>query len=288
MRAWLSIAALAVAVAALGYWVYSRPEAPSEYAHALSSLAAKDVQRIRLERPASAPASAPVAVLIERRDDAWRITEPFSARADTFQVGRLLAILDARSSTRFPATELSRYGLDAPRARLTLNDERVSYGAVNTMTREQYVHAGDAVYAVPLAQRLALPRDANALISRALLAANEVPTRLELPELKATLAEGQWKIEPSAAETSPDERNAWIDAWRNATAVQAVRYDGPAHTAEITIATKEGPSIALAILQREPELVLLRMDEGIAYHFFADAGRRLLSPPATPAERANK
>lgn len=288
MRAWLSIGALAVAVAALGYWAYSRPEAAPAYAHTLSSLAAKDVKRIRLERPASAPDAPPVAVVLERADDAWRITEPYSARADAFQVGRLLAILDTRSSTRYPATELSRYGLDAPQARLTLNDERVSYGAVNTMTREQYVMAGDAVYAVPLAQRLALPKDANALVSRALLAPGEVPARFELPGFSATSAEGQWVIGPSPADATPDERNAWSDAWRNATAVQAVRYEGPAPTPEVTIAMKDGRSIALAILQREPELVLLRMDEGIAYHFFADTGRRLLSPPAKPAERVNK
>lgn len=278
-----------MAVAALGYWAYSRPEATPAYTHTLSSLAAKDVKRVRLERPASAPTAPPVAVALERAGDAWRITEPFSARADAFQVGRLLAILDARSSTRYPATELSRYGLDAPQARLTLNDERVSYGAVNTMTREQYVRAGDAVYAVPLAQRLALPRDANALISRALLAPGEVPARFELPGFTATSADGQWVIQPSPAEASPDERNAWSDAWRNATAVQAVRYEGPpAATPEVTIATKDGRSIVLAILQRDPELVLLRIDEGIAYHFFADTGRRLLSPPATPAERAGK
>jgi len=278
-----------MAVAALGYWVYSRPQAAPARTHTLSSLAAKDVTRIRLERPASAPnAPSSVAVVIERADDAWRITEPYSARADAFQVGRLLAILDTRSATRYPATGLSRYGLDAPQASLTLNDERVSYGAVNTMTREQYVMAGDAVYAVPLAQRLALPRDANALISRALLAPGEVPARFELPGFTATSADGLWVIEPSPADVSPDQRNAWSDAWRNATAVQAVHYQGPATTPDVTIATKDGRSIALAILQREPELVLLRMDEGIAYHFFADTGRRLLAPPGLPSERVNK
>src|SRR5688572_14416355 len=103
MRAWMSIAALTVAVAALGFWVYSRPTAPGAQAHRISTLEPGEVRHIRLERPAAATkAAAPVAVVLERKDDTWRMTEPFSARADAFQVGRLLAILDARSSSRYP------------------------------------------------------------------------------------------------------------------------------------------------------------------------------------------
>jgi hypothetical protein len=289
MRAWISIAALTVAVAALGFWVYSRPTAPSAHPHRISALEPAQVRQIRLERPAAAAkAAAPVAVVLERKDDAWRMTEPLAARADAFQVGRLLAILDARSSSRYPATDLARYGLDTPQAVLTLNDQTIGYGAVNSMTREQYVLTRDAVYAIPLAQRMALPRDANALLARGLLAPNEVPTRLELPAFTATLDDGTWSIAPSPSDAGADERNAWVDAWRNATAVQAVRHDGRAATPQVKIGLKDGRTVPLAILQREPELVLLRLDEGIAYHFFADTGRRLLSPPAAPGERANK
>jgi len=42
---------------------------------------------------------------------------------------------------------------------------------------------------------------------------------------------------------------------------------------------KGGAELALGLLAREPELVLLRADEKLQYHFRADAAKRLLSPP---------
>jgi hypothetical protein len=35
----------------------------------------------------------------------------------------------------------------------------------------------------------------------------------------------------------------------------------------------------LGIVQRAPELVLVRQDEGVEYHFVAAVARRLLAPP---------
>src|ERR671913_753356 len=165
MRAWITIALLLAAVAGLGTWVYYRQrEAPSATTAALSELKPKGVSRIRLEH--ASQASAPVAVVLQRKDDAWHMVEPFKARVDPFQVDRLLAVLDLRSSARYPANDLARYGLAPPVARLTIDDQTFAYGAVNTVTREQYVMTRDAVYAIPLAQRNALPRGAEALIAK--------------------------------------------------------------------------------------------------------------------------
>jgi len=273
MRAWIPLALLSVAVAALGAWVYYRPVAAGAESGALSSLRADEVKRIRLERANE--------IVLERANADWRMTQPFSARADAFQVQRLLAILEARSSARLPATDLARYGLDAPQAKLTLDEQTFSYGAVNTMTREQYVLTNDTVHAVALAQRMALPRDANQLISRALFGPGETPVRFELPGLTVALDDGKWTTAPAAGDVSADERNAWVDAWREATAVQAARHGGgdQAGTQKITVGLKDGRTITLGILQREPELVLLRTDESVEYRFFADSAKRLLAPP---------
>lgn len=141
MRSWLYLAALAAVVAALSAWVYYKPDARTSETYALSQLKAGEVKRIRLERAAAAEASAPAdapatPIELERRGDVWHITVPFSARAEGFQVERLLGVLDARSAERFAAAGLDRYGLVQPQSTVTLDTQTFAFGAVNTATRE--------------------------------------------------------------------------------------------------------------------------------------------------------
>ena len=289
MRSWLNLAALAAVVAALSAWVYYRPDAQPSETYALSQLKAADVTRIRLERlaaaaepaaHASSPAAGPAtAIDLERRGEAWHITAPFVARADAFQIERLLSILEARSLGRFAPADLERYGLAQPQSRLTLNGQSFAFGAVNTATREQYVLTDGAVYAIALAQRTAIPRDPDALVSKALFAPHEAPVRIELPQLVAALEDGTWKFTPAREDLGADERNAWAERWRQALAVRAARHDGKPAEGEVKVELKDGGTLTFGILQREPELVLLRADEGIRYHFFAETAKRLLSAP---------
>lgn len=275
VRSWLYLLVMAAVVAALSAWVYYRPEVGKTESYALSQLKAANVKRIRLER-----FEPETTVELERRGDVWRVTAPFSARADGFQVERLLAIVDTRSVGRFASKDLDRYGLAQPSSRVTLDGQTFAFGAVNTATREQYVLTDGAVYAIALTQRTAIPRDPDALISRALFAPHEAPVRIEAPVFAAALEDGAWKFTPALDDVTPDERNEWADRWRQALAVRAARHDGKSAESAIKVEFKHGGTLELGILQREPELVLLRADEGIQYYFFAEAAKRLLSPPA--------
>ena len=138
-RIWLNLALL-LAVVGLASLLYFKPQsnAPSEYR--LSTLQASDIQSITIDKPAG--------LNLEKRDHSWFITRPFVARADTFQVERLLEILSATSKQRFPANDLKRFDLDQPQARLTLGKQAFSFGALNPLTAEQYVATADNVYLV--------------------------------------------------------------------------------------------------------------------------------------------
>jgi hypothetical protein len=276
MRSWLTLALLGAIVAALGAWAYFKPPALDADTHALSRLKAAAVKRVRVERFDGGKAAP--AIVLERQAAGWRMIAPLAARAEAGQVERLLGILDARSAARYPAADLARYGLGEPQAKLTIDDQVIAYGAVNPMTREQYVLTLDAVYLVPIARSSTLPRGAEALLARALFAPGENPVRFELPGFAVTLEDGTWKVAP-AGEASADERNAWVDGWRHATAVRAARHDGRAPAATIRVRLKDGRTLELGILEREPDLVLVRTDENMQFHFLADAAKRLLSPP---------
>ena len=280
MRSWASTVVLFVVVAALGAWVYLRPAPKGADRHALATLKPNDVTRIRFERGATGQVTAPPTIVLERHGDEWRMTQPLNARAEAFIVQRLLGILDAHSTVRYPAGDLVRYGLDTPYAVLALNDRMFSYGAINKTTREQYVSTGDSVYLVPLAYTTDLPRSAEAMLARQFLGRKESAVRFALPGFVVEAADGTWRVSPPT-EASADERTAWVDAWRQASAMRVARSDAHAASADITIGLADGKSIGVSILRREPELVLLRLDEGVAYHFPAENSKRLIEPPGS-------
>jgi hypothetical protein len=271
-RSWLGLAGLIVAVLALAAWVYWRQPAEHTVAPALSKIEPAHVQLIRYEYGADSE------VVLERRGPHWRIAAPFDARADSFQVERLLATVQARASARYPASDLARFGLERPVARLALGDVSFSFGSINTTTREQYVLTREGVHAVPIAY-VRLPRSAEAFIARELFGPEESPVRFQLPGFSMTLEDGRWTLRPQVTETGADERTAWAERWRLATGAQAALYDGAASGEPMAVGLKDGRTIEIGILRREPELVLVRHDERVQYFFSAEAGRRLLPPP---------
>lgn len=279
---WLN-ALLLVAVAGLGLFVYLRPKSDAPAEHALSTLKPEDIGSIRIEREGAA------AVVLERKQDAWFLVAPLAARADDFAVQRLLAIVQAKAAHRLAATDLARFDLERPQARLMVDGQSFAFGVVSEVAREQYVLTGNAVYAVDPRYGMALPGNAAALISRRLLAPGEVPVRIEVSGFSVTQRDGRSVLAPAPGESSQDDLNRWVDEWRLATASRVEPHAKGKPRGEIRLEFKDGTRLALGILAREPELVLLRPDERLQYHFFAEVAKRLLSPPGSARdERAGK
>jgi hypothetical protein len=270
-RRWLNVALLA-AVVALALLAYFKPH-KSEPEHQLSTLKAADAKSIRIEIAGAAP------IVLERAATEWRLSAPLAARADSFQAQRLLEILDATSKDRFPATGLARFDLTDPYARITINHQTFGFGAVNPMSREQYVLTQDGIYLIPLRYGAALTKDALQLASKQLFAAEEAPVAFEFKEFGLAQQDGKWRLTPSAADLSQDDLNRWVDEWRLATALAVLPMSDRKPLASIKVKLKSGGDISLAVVQREPELRLARSDQQFEYQFTADAAKRLLAPP---------
>lgn len=271
-RLWLN-AALLAAVAVLALVAYFRPH-QSEPEHRLSALKAADVRKIRIDVAGNPP------LALERTESDWRLTAPVAARADSFQTQRLLAILDATSKDRLPAAGLARFDLNEPYARVTLDQQTFSFGAVNQMSREQYVLTQDGVYLVPLRYGAALPKTVLQLVSKQLFAADEAPVAFEFRDFSLAQQDGKWVMSPAPADMSQDDINRWIGEWRLATALAVQAADNRKPLATIKVRLGNGSDLTLAVLQREPELVLARGDQPFAYQFAGETAKRLLAPPA--------
>lgn len=266
----LGLAALVVALALL-VWLKPKTSAPPEFR--LTTLAAPDVRRIAIDKPGQP------AIVLHKSAAGWRLDAPFSARADHPAVERLLEILAAASSQRFPATDLGRFQLDPPLLRLTLNDQEFRFGTQNPLTGEIYIATTDQVYLVApryLASALRMPAD---FAARAFLAEEEKPAGFDFADLQLTLqGDGKWSVTPPRQDLGPDDLNRWRDEWVHASALLAQPHDGTPPLETFRLHLRDGRSITCQVLKREPELVLLREDERLQYHFPADVGKRLLHP----------
>jgi len=273
-RVWWRTAILAVAVAALGLFVYLKPDSPSG-GYALSTVKPEAVRVIRLERPRK------TTIALEKRGEDWFVTSPFAARAEPLQVERLLAIVGARSAARLAASDLERFDLARPAAHLTIDAQSFDFGIVNEVSREQYVLTGGAVYTVNPHYGALLPASPGELIARQLLGKSEVPVRIELNEFNIANEGGKWVLRPAGGDLSQDDLQRWVDNWRYASALRVEAYGEGTPAAEVKMRLKDGTALALGILSREPELALLRPDQKLVYYLSSGAARRLFARPGT-------
>lgn len=277
-KSWVLNAVLLVVVVALGFFAYLKPRSDEPTTYALSTLQADQVRQVRLDRGGSP------AIAIEKKGNLWLIIAPFTAHADPFHVERLLAIVAARAAHRFAGTDLARFELDQPPARLTIDGQSFSFGAVSAVTREQYVLTGGTVYAIDPRYGRALPATPEQLIRRQLFAGNEAPARFEFRDFSVTQNDGKWSVTPPASALSQDDFNRWVDEWRHVTALRAERHADNKPIGEIKVEFKDGRKLTLGILQREPELIISRPDEKLQYYFPTETAKRLLMPPGRQSQ----
>jgi hypothetical protein len=271
--------ALLAAVIALALFAYYKPH-NGEPEHQLSVIKAADATSIKIEIAGDPP------LALTRTGAEWKLTAPVPARADNIQVQRLLEILEATAKDRFPATGLARYELNEPAARITVNQQVFGYGAINQMSREQYVLTQDGIYPVSLRYGTLLPKNYLQVVSRQLFAADEAPVAFHFNEFSLAQQDGKWQLTPPAAELGADDIGRWADEWRLATALGILPASNRKPVAGVKIKLKAGNEISIAVLQREPQLVLARSDQPYEYQFPADAAKRLLTrPAANPAAK---
>lgn len=277
-RSLLNLVLLA-AVVSLALWVYFKPKPQGDtQEYRVSSLTAENAQSIRVEWQG-------LNIVLQKAGERWHLTQPLQGRADEVKVGRILEILAATSPRRFPATELERFDLLQPAVRLRIDHESFGFGGLAPITNEQYVASGDNVYLLAPRYAAALPRQPADLLSPKLLAENEIPVAFELENIKVIQQDGNWRITPQkpGVALTQNEFNHWVQSWQQAYAVGVtLSANAPDQTVagnqSIKITLRDGNTMQLLILQQQPELILLRVDEGIRYRFPTETGRRLLDP----------
>lgn len=259
-------------VTGLGLLVYLKPKEAPQAEFPLSQLSANAIQHIKIDKTGQPP------IEFVKRAGTWFMTSPFPARGDDIKITALLDILGAHSPQRFAADHLERYELDKPLLTLTLDRQTFQFGTVNPLSQAQYVNTDNVVYMIPtrfFASALTQPAD---FANKKLLAEHEIPTGFDFPDQKLSRNNGTWTANPTNATLSQDQLNSFAEEWRMASALISQPYDHSQPLDEFSIHLANGKTILVKTLKRQPELVLLRTDENLQYHFPEEVAKRLLLP----------
>jgi hypothetical protein len=220
---------------------------------------------------------------LEKRGETWFLLRPYAARADRTQVERLLDLVSVSSKEKLAATDLQRFDLDDPKLKVTFNQQAIGFGASNPLSQDQYVLSGDGVYLLSTFYTSLVPQRAERLLTHSLFRENEKPTGFKYKDFQLSQRDGKWELTPAAVseqeKASQDEINRWVEEWRFASSLLTQPAIGktPIETIEVKLA--DGNTLKLGVLDKTPEVVLLRPDEKLQYHLSGEAGRRLLSRP---------
>ena len=287
---WLLNLALLVLVAGLGLFVYLRPKTDvtaSQPSYAVSAIDVGKVTKVSVEVPAKKP------VVFEKQQGTWMMVEPFQARANPVEVGQIIAVAIANSPEKLSAKDPAHFGLDHPQLIVHLNDQEFDFGMYNPVGGDQFVQYGNAIYTLPINYSQSATIQPLELLDKHPLRSDETIVGFDFSALEQWQSShlnldlqpnGDWKVSAASAKPKQSDLKQWFEQsweWQNlqATSVEPAKPDHSPHPFLI-IKLAGGKKIKFIKIQESPELLLVREDEQLLYHFPQDFGFTALNPPA--------
>lgn len=268
-----------VTIVGLLVFVYFKPQTENVREYTIAAQSARAIHTVRIVRQQR-------EIVLHQQDNHWYLTEPVHIRANEKKIKDILKILTANSNYRFPLKDLARYSLDPPHIQLHFDNEYMGLGGYAPITNQQYVLTNGYVYLISPHYALAVPVNAGNLINSQVLAHDEIPVKLELNHLIVELSNGNWSSIDRDSKNALDAETLrdWVHLWQTAVASEVTLEqeqklsDDLVEVNAMTISLQSEQKINLKILQNENEVVFLRAEDGIGYHFPIDVGNRLLDP----------
>jgi hypothetical protein len=253
----------------------------------VSNLKLSDFDEVNINFPGRAKTSFKLG------KNGWKMVAPYQTRADEFYVYRILSLLAAKSSEKLSADDLQKYGLDQPRLKivfssLTLNEEFL-FGTYNPITEDQYIFYNGNVFIINGGYSETASYQPLELIDKRPIAAYEKIegfdfSRLEQWQavgLKLAVKKKTWNASGEDLIITQEDMRDWFELTWNGIASKSLEFyklDQRIGYKSFDILLKGNKKITFYRIQESPELLLLRKDENLLYHFPGDLGFTLLNP----------
>ena len=249
----------------------------------LTPLQQDAITRIAVEHPGKP------AIRLEKKGQAWFLTEPVQSATDKYEIGGILSLADLEVKSRLDAdVDRKALELDPPRYSVTLDDTRIDLGGAEPIKYRRYVSSGGVIGLVDDPPSAALDPDYSDLVSKALIPEGANLKRIELPG-GLTLEkdkDGAW-TSAQQGDAAPAQVAQLAESWRNANAMwnAAEPAEGSKGDA-VKLTLDDDRTIDLVVVARDPQLVLSSKALGVRYTLSKALVDELfhIPPPPAPAE----
>lgn len=263
-----------LAIVVILLWVSQRDKPATEQLPSLSTLTAEAVNQLHIER------SGKPTISLQRQQQGWQLTQPFSARANQTRVNLLLSLLSSPVHGQLQAMDqeaLGQFGLAQPNVTLTMNQARFAFGNVESLSENRYVLHQGMVYLVQDDVTPLLNASAGSFVDNRLIAENTVISKLRIPasagsdtHIEIQQLDGRWHSDDTSA--SSDALKTLVDNWQHAYAMQVRHLDAsqiaalPAPQIQLWLEGQQ-QAIQLIMTQNDQNLQLINPELQLQYDF---------------------
>ena len=265
---WLLNLSLLLGVIVLGVFISTSQQDDDAPQPRLGGPVADAVSSIEIKRQGLADIS-----LLKTAAGKWHMQNPYMITANTSAINKLLELPNTISRTLFPAAghDLATYGLAPEKASLQLNEIRYLFGNIEHINKRRYIMLDNSVHMTTDLFYHQLRTAPEHFINGSLLDDDIDVATFELPGLQLNRsARGDWAISGSKADgrdISADAITRLLQHWQHKQVTQitpAQQLDSN-QTARLILA--DNSVIEFAIVRTENELLLVRKDLRLQYHF---------------------
>ena len=259
----------------------------------VSNLKLSDFNEININFPGRAKTSFKLS------KNGWKMIAPYQTRADEFYVYRILSLLAAKSSEKLSANDLGKYGLDQPRLKITFSsstlNEEFLFGTYNPITEDQYLFYNGNIFIINGGYSETASYQPLELIDKKPIASYEEIegfdfSRLEQWQavgLKLAFTKNTWSASAGDLIITQDDMRDWFELTWDAIPSKSLEFyklDPRIGYKSFDVLLRGNKKVTFYRIQESPELLLLRKDENLLYHFPGDLGFTMLNPNVSKKE----
>ena len=267
------------------------PEKSTQYE--VSNLKLSDFNEININFPGRAKTSFKLS------KNGWKMIAPYQTRADEFYVYRILSLLAAKSSEKLSTNDLGKYGLDQPRLKITFSsstlNEEFLFGTYNPITEDQYLFYNGNIFIINGGYSETASYQPLELIDKKPIASYEEIegfdfSRLEQWQavgLKLAFTKNTWSASAGDLTITQDDMRDWFELTWDAIPSKSLEFyklDPRIGYKSFDVLLRGNKKVTFYRIQESPELLLLRKDENLLYHFPGDLGFTMLNPNVSKKE----
>ncbi|MGD8927052.1 MAG: DUF4340 domain-containing protein [Thioalkalispiraceae bacterium] len=222
------------------------------------------------------------SIRLVKKDNVWRMLEPYKLKANKIKVESLLDLLNYKYHTRYAMEGLDakKFGLDIPRTTLTYNKtEKFEFGTTEPINRYRYIRYNNTLYLTDDYFYYRILGKATDFLDHALIEDNKKIKKIELPGLTLTLKDAKWEASPRPEKYNNDRANELIEHWQLTHGIEIVDYPPAKGTGQVRVYLNNDKPIHFDIFTINDEFYLGRKDLGIAYKLAKEKRRDLLQLP---------